>query len=338
MISRIYIEEEILDHPRTLGILERFPEAEKIHCRRYSEIFNRKSQNFRLQKRNPALILASKFGQHVLSAPDGYGMGAEINYYFSHMLNCVYDCRYCFLQGMFRSAHYVLFVNYEDFAESISSLVKQHPQDTLHFFSGYDCDSLALDPVTGFTGFFLPLFRSLPETWLELRTKSTQIRSLLNNEPLDNCVVAFSFSPSRLAGALEHRTPSVSKRIEAMKKLQEYGWLIGLRFDPVIYDTQFRQAYRELFQQVFSQIDRDKVHSVSLGSFRLPRDYFYTMLGLYPEEILFASPLQERNGTLGYPHHLEEEMISFCREELLKFIQPSQFYPCQSINYRLQNN
>ena len=41
------------------------------------------------------------------------------------MLNCVYDCRYCFLQGMYRSANYVLFVNYDDFRvqieESISS-------------------------------------------------------------------------------------------------------------------------------------------------------------------------------------------------------------------------
>ena len=96
-------------------MLARYADAEIILCDRYGEIFNPKSQNFRLQKQNPALILAQKHKGHVLPAPEGYGLGSEKNYYFSHMLNCVYDCRYCFLQGMYQSAHYVVFVNFEDF-------------------------------------------------------------------------------------------------------------------------------------------------------------------------------------------------------------------------------
>ena len=35
------------------------------------------------------------------------------------MLNCVYDCSYCFLQGMFNSANYLVFVNYEDYFKEI---------------------------------------------------------------------------------------------------------------------------------------------------------------------------------------------------------------------------
>ena len=55
----------------------------------------------------------------VLEVPDNYGIGAKYNYYFSHKLNCVYDCRYWFLQGLFQSAHYVLFINYEDFMHEL---------------------------------------------------------------------------------------------------------------------------------------------------------------------------------------------------------------------------
>ena len=98
MINTIYIEDEITDHPRTKKIIERFPSAIIISCTRYTEIFNRKSQNFRLQKKNPALILAKKHKGMVLPTPKHYGIGAKYNYYFSHMLNCIYDCRYCFLQ------------------------------------------------------------------------------------------------------------------------------------------------------------------------------------------------------------------------------------------------
>ena len=92
------------------------------------------------------------------------------------MLNCVYDCRYCFLQGMFRSAHYVVFVNYDDFVSAIQGAAGTW------FYSGYDCDSLALEPMTRFMQFFLPRIRHLDGAWLELRTKSTQIRTLLEQD------------------------------------------------------------------------------------------------------------------------------------------------------------
>ena len=101
MIDTIYVEEEILEKSRTRNIMKRFPKAHLVIIDRYQEIFNRRSQNFRLQKKNPALILAKKYDNFILPAPDGFGLGASKNYYFSHMYNCIYDCRYCFLQGMF---------------------------------------------------------------------------------------------------------------------------------------------------------------------------------------------------------------------------------------------
>ena len=66
------------------------------------------------------------------------------------MLNCLYDCRYCFLQGMYPSAHYLLFINFEDFFREIGVVTDQNPNDSSWFFSGYDCDSLALENLTGF--------------------------------------------------------------------------------------------------------------------------------------------------------------------------------------------
>jgi len=115
MIDYIYIEEAVIDHPRSREIITRYPKATIVTCSRYSNVFNSNSQNFRLQKQQPSLILAEKNSGRVIATPEGYGIGGQENYYFSHMLNCLYDCRYCFLQGMYRSAHYVVFVNYEDF-------------------------------------------------------------------------------------------------------------------------------------------------------------------------------------------------------------------------------
>jgi len=339
MTDIIYIEEQVIDEPLTQRICDRYPRATRILCQHYGEIFNRKGQNFRLQKQRPALILARKQRQLVLDAPPSYGLGGDHHYYFSHMLNCVYDCRYCFLQGMYRSAHYVIFVNHDDFKQSIHDKLQQTNNSPSWFYSGYDCDSLALDPVTGFVNSFIPFFRDLPQARLELRSKSPHTRSLLQQQPLNNAVIAFSFTPDKLSQALEHGVPGLNTRLNAILKLQQHGWKIGLRFDPLIYCDNFRDHYRALFTRLFSTLAPDSLHSVSLGSFRLPKPFFNTMQRLYPDDALLAGPLSEQldgqQGMIGYHRQLETDMISFCSEELLRIIPESIFFPCYDSD---QNN
>ncbi len=244
------------------------------------------------------------------------------------MLNCLYDCRYCFLQGMYQSANYVLFVNYEDYLDKIRQISQQHEGEAVHFFSGYDCDSLALEPVTGFAEQFVPFFEQLPNAWLELRTKSTQIRSLLSRSVFPRGIIAFSLAPDQIAQKLEHKAPSVQRRLDAMCKLQEQGWPLGLRFDPLIFQHGYQQQYRQLFELVFSGIKLESLHSVSLGVFRLPEKYFKKIHKLYPEEKLFASPLQTQQGMTSYRAELEQEMQQNCTDMLLEYIPEDLFFPC----------
>jgi len=320
LIDLIYIEHDCRDHPRVGRICERFPRAERVHCRHYGEVFNPRAQNFRLQKKRPALILARKPEGLVLPAPAGYGVGSDRNYYFSHMLNCIYDCRYCFLQGMYRSAHYVLFVNFEDFEAAVAGQAMRDSGESPWFFSGYDCDSLALEPVTGFMTRMLRLFETLPGARLELRTKSTQVRSLRTRAPLDNVVVAFSFTPPETSRRLEAGVPALGKRIAAMCELARQGWPIGLRFDPVIYAADYRRQYLALFQRIFDQLDGDALHSVTLGAFRMPRDFHARLARLYPDEPLYAMPMSDDGGVVGYPEEVESDMLGYCRRMLERFV------------------
>jgi DNA repair photolyase len=314
MIDTLYVEEELARHPRLSEIRGKFPRALEVPIRKYGEIFNPNAQSFRLQKKNPSLVLARKRGRYLHEAP--YGVGGARNYYFSHVLNCLYDCRYCFLQGMYRSAHYVLFVNYEDFQSAILETGEQFPDEDVYFFSGYDGDSLVLEPVTGFLEAFLPFFARNPRLVLELRTKSVAIRPLLATEAFPNCVAAFSFTPEPIRERLEHGVPRVEQRIAAARKLAERGWPIGLRFDPLVYVPDYRDLYLRLFEEVFASIPRESLHSVGFGAFRLPRDYFHRMEKLYPDERLFAASLEEREGMISYPAALEKELLEFCKEAL----------------------
>ena len=369
MFSAIYFESAVRDHPRTRAILQRYRGLPHIECERYGEIFNRKSQNFRLQKENPALILARKHGRRVLPAPGGYGFDAAGSHYFSHMLNCIYDCRYCFLQGMYRSAHCVLFVNYEDFTAAIEQTLvdsalperscdfaqddaepNRRQQDTQVpirtgapfpgaaqvFYSGYDCDSLAFEPVSGFAEYFVPWFAARPRAVLELRTKSTQIGGLLKQEPIQNCITAMSFTTAAAAARWEHGVPAIEKRLAALDRLQQAGWPVALRFEPLMPDAN-PDACRELFELVFSRLDSRRLHSVSIGRFRMPADYFRNTLKLYPDEALFARETRTRNGVVALRHPDEASWLKRIETALFRHIDPANYYRCADENPDREN-
>lgn len=312
MVDTLYIEQHVADHARTEKIAGRYPKAKRVYIQHYGEVFNSHSQNFRLQKNNPALVLASKQNRKVMPTPAQYETGGGAHYYFSHMLNCVYDCRYCFLQGMLRSANYLVFVNYEDFMSDIRDKALEHQNDDkpAWFFSGYDCDSLAYEPVTNFADYFIDAFKGVSNSVLELRTKSTQIRSLLQRPAQDNVVVAYSLSPESIAAEVEVGAPSFAKRLEALVKLQEKGWRIGLRFDPIVWHQNYIDDYQETVDLVFKALDASAIDSVTLGGFRLPKGFYKSMHKLYPEHWLFSAGLSDESGMITYSKSIEGEVLT----------------------------
>jgi spore photoproduct lyase len=327
----IYVEVGVKDHPRTQSILAKYPTADVIECEHYKAVFNPKGQNFRQQKeQGPALILAEKKGKKVMSAPAGFGIGHQHNYYFSHLLNCPYDCRYCFLQGMYPSANWVLFVNFEDFMQEIKEVADSHPEGSCVFFSGYDGDSLAMDGLSGFLPAFLDFFRELPQATLELRSKSTQIRSLLTAEPIDNVVVAYSLTPAAVASHVEHKAPSVEKRLVAIEKLVAAGWNIGLRFDPLIQVAGFEEQYQELMNRLQALIPVKQLHSVSIGALRFPNKMLDKLQALYPKDKLLMYPFEQKKGVSSYPEELEQSLKACVHDMVSAWVGSDKIFSCEA--------
>ena len=328
MIETIYVEEAIKNHSRTKFILKKFKKSRIILINKYGEIFNKKNQNFRIQKANPCLILAHKKDNFVLPTPEGFGIGSSKNFYFSHMYNCIYDCRYCFLQGMYSSANYVIFVNFEDFDISIKKIIENNVDSKVTFFSGYDCDSLALENVTGFAKHILSIFRKYPQIEIEFRTKSIQKEPFLSVKPMPNVILAYSLMPELMSNSLDNKAPSISKRIRVISELASKGWKIGLRFDPLIHGENWKELYQELLENIYNNIFLDNLHSVSFGSLRFPKRMFKDIFKLYPHEPLFTSPLSLNNKMISYDIEIEEEMTSFCKNLSLKYINEDQIFKC----------
>ncbi len=313
----IYIEKEIKDHKRVKKIVNKFNKPTIIYIDRYTEVFNKKNQNFRLQKINPSIILAKKYDNFLLKTPSKYTIGKKNNFYFSYMYNCIFDCSYCFLQGLFNSSNFVIFINYEDFLKNIALQDHKNQKNGATIFSGYDCDSMAYDSITNFSETMLSTFDKFSNLELEIRTKSTYIKPFLR-QALPNIVIAFSFTPDRFSSRYELGVANLSKRINIVKTLVKYGWNIGIRLDPFVIYEGWQKDYINLFRLLFESVPQNQLHSVTYGNIRYPKNIYKKIKKFYLNEKLF---LKFENQKEGIYHEDNCDLINnFCENYLYKYV------------------
>ena len=141
---------------------------------------------------------------------------------------------------------------------------------------------------------------------------------------MENVIPAFSLNPENIVKEYEDKTPSLSKRLKAIVKLQKLGWSIGLRFDPLIYCDQKRN-YKEFFNKIFELIDKNKVHSVTLGKFRMPDSYLKKISRIRPDNYL----IQFENARRMFPkldQNNDEVQRLFFIKLITKFVEKEKIF------------
>ncbi len=290
LFQKIFVEYQVAEYPQTLKILAKLPNTPVHFIGKIEDIFERAKKPY-LQKRTSLnLFIGRKEGQLVKLAPDAYGVEGDPHYYFIHAYNCIYECEYCYLQGYFHSPDIVFFVNHEEIAAEIKNRVSGHPTaQTVWFHAGEFSDSLALCHISGELEFYWKLFRELPAAKLELRTKSVNIKPVLELEPLDNIIISFSLSPKEAVVAFDRKTPSLNARLKALKKLAAAGFQLGLHFDPIIYSDNFEYDYNLLINSVLQAVPERQINYISLGVVRFSRKSFAEFAKNYPHSQLLAA-------------------------------------------------
>ena len=107
------------------------------------------------------------------------------------------------------------------------------------------------------------------------------------------------------------------------------GWKIGLRFDPLIHGENWKNIYKELFADVFKNIDKKAVHSITLGPLRFPKAMFKKILDMNPRSKLLSDVLVLRGNKISYTNEIELEMQSFCIDLLNQHSPETLFFSCK---------
>ncbi|BBF41839.1 spore photoproduct lyase [Lachnospiraceae bacterium KM106-2] len=322
--THIYIEKKIANDLQTKQILQKFPHASTIYIDHYKDLFNRPHQNYRLQKQHMNLILAKKEGQLLYpGAPVCQSFGETYFYYTSLMMNCIYDCEYCYLQGMYPSANLVLFINLEDYFQEIEQLLLRHP---VYLCISYDTDLLALESIHGYVAKWLAFVRSHKDLTVELRTKSANFHFLDQLAPCDRFILAWTLSPDTIQIAHERKTPSLSHRIACINQALAASYPVRLCFDPMIYRSDWKAVYEKFIQDVSVQIDLSRIRDFSIGIFRIASCYLKAMQKAEPNSLIAHYPYENDHGVCHYKLELSKEMTTFLKEKLLTYTNKNNIY------------
>ncbi len=328
MFQKIFVESELKDHPQTLNILSRFNQ-DPIYLDRYNEVWGQVKKPYLQKRENLNLFLAKKRGELVKEAPPAYGLSGEPHYYFVNAFNCIYECDYCYLQGYFNSPDIVLFLNHEDMINKMQETLGSH-QEKVWFHAGEYSDSLALNHLTGELDYYFDFFGKNPNAYLELRTKSVNVKGLLKYNPLSNLITSFSLSPSKQIKDHDLKTPPLKSRLSAIKKLSDHGHPIGLHFDPIIYNENIVAEYEELINNLRDHIQPERIEYISLGVVRFTADVFHQMKKNYPKSnILHEEFIKSFDNKIRYPRPIRMEIMQKIKSLLLGAgIDDSKIYLC----------
>ena len=318
--SHIYVEREALDYPDTKAVLDKFSSAEIVTIDHYKDVFSRSGQEWRAQKKSQKLILAVRRDKFLYEGTDiAPDFGNRRFFYNALVLNCLYDCEYCYLQGMFPSANAVMFVNNHDYFKAVN---RELTNGSMYLAISYDTDLLGFESIIPDGKRWIEFARDKTDLTVELRTKSANYRAISSLQPPENVVLAWTLSPAEIGKKHEPKTPPLRSRLQAVKKALKDGWPVRLCFDPLLRVPNWREHYGGMIDKTADEISLHEIRDFSVGVFRMSSHFLREMRKQRSDTELLYYPYETKNGVVTYPDEAKNEMEHYVLERLSKKVNP----------------
>ncbi len=317
--SQIYLEQGVKEYPLANEVLSKFGKAHLVSIERYQEIFNRVRQNFRDTKLSQKIILAKKTAPFLYESSEVIQGANPRFFYTTPILNCLYDCDYCFLQGKFNSAHAVIFVNTEDYFDAVRTELANGP---LTVSPSYETDLLGFSGICSWFSKWIEFARSQENLTVELRSKSGSIAPLAGISPSSNVILSWTLSPSDVAEKYERSTPSLEARLSAAQGAATAGWRVRLCIDPVLAVENWRTTYSNLINHI-KNIITAPLEDIWVGSFRISLEHLSKIKSQRGDSDILFYPYAragENKDIAGYPEQLRKEINEVIAYEIGHFI------------------
>jgi len=231
---------------------------------------------------------------------------------------CPFDCSYCILQAYLEDkTQAVFYTNWTDLEAELQKFLTMNKE--VRIGTGELSDSLAYESIYPTAVRILELFRRFPETAFEFKTKATFLKPLLAVKEIpENIVVSWSLNPTPIIKNEELLTPTLPRRLQAIKVIQDKGYKIGIHFDPLILFPNWQKHYRELIRRLAMVIRPERVAWWSLGALRFPPALKRHIFNHPKSQLFWGELIQGSDGKYRYFKPLRLELFHFVRDEIKK--------------------
>ena len=252
----IYYEPAVLNYPLGKYLKEKYNHLPWFEIKTHNRIEEfTKSSNCNFSKLKQHLILGVRKTHR-------YTPNEKVSNYLVPFTSsgCRAMCLYCYLVCNYNKCSYLrVFVNREEMLERlIAKDLKDEGKSTYEI--GSNSDLVLENEVTNNLTWIIENFVEKAKGKLTFPTKFHMIEPLLTLNHQGRIIFRMSVNPEEIIKKTEFGTSSLKKRIEALNKMAEANYPVGLLIAPVIMIDGWQKLYCELIDYLQANLS-NKVKS-----------------------------------------------------------------------------
>ena len=169
---------------------------------------------------------------------------------------CAAMCLYCYLVCTYNKCAYLrVFVNREQIMDKlIKTAIDSEKEET--FEIGSNSDLILENTVTDNLIWAIPEFGKLERGYITLPTKFSMVDPILGLEHKGRTIIRMSVNPESIISQVELGTSSLNERIDAINKLAEAGYKIGILVAPVILTEGWESLYTHMIERLSDELSQ----------------------------------------------------------------------------------
>ncbi len=324
----IYFEKDIVNYELGKQLMKKYEDVPKFEIENHNnieEMRKRPNKDFPDMKRS--LIIGIRKTHKFV--PNHKTSDFLVPYTSS---GCTAACMYCYLVCNYNKCAYLrLFVNREQMLDKIIKTANKSEKN-LTFEIGSNSDLILENTITDNLVWTIENFKNTQNGFLTFPTKFDMVDPILPLDHKGKITIRISVNPEDIINKVEFGTSRLSGRIQAINKLKEAGYRIGILIAPVIFVDNWKEKYLELIQQLNSELS-DKVKkdaffeiifmTYSYVHTKINEEAFPNAINLYDKEKMTG----RGKGKYWYKNALRDEGDLFFREQMHKY------FPNNTIEY-----
>ncbi len=324
----IYFEKDIINYPLGKELMDKYKEVPKTEIENHNnieEMRKKSNREFAEMKRN-LIIGVRKTHKFV----ENHKTSDYLVPYTSS--GCTAACMYCYLVCNYNKCAYLrLFVNREAMLDKIIKTAEKAEKE-LTFEIGSNSDLVLENTITNNLKWTIENFQNVKQGKLTFPTKFDMVDDILPLNHQGKVIIRMSVNPEEIINRVEFGTSRLKGRIEAINKLKEAGYSIGILIAPVILVENWKTLYQQLIQRLAEELSEAVKKEAFFEIIFMTYSYIHTKINeeafpnaisLYDKDIMTG----RGRGKYWYKNEVRGEAELFLREQM------SHYFPHNKIEY-----